>query len=437
MSDLRGRNADETVPDIATWGTGNVLETGEGTVKVDLDGKASLSQLDDKASLSAVFVAASDAPEEQKRGADFVCDGVDDHVEIQQAIDKAGVGGTCIFTKGLFLVDYDEIFGLDQQKIIMQTATIIRARPGQEVVNSAPGLGLIAFKGGSEKFTGVTIEGGTLDGNKDNITLTGTLDFPYVECLEIDDCIDVTVINVKVINSPGEGIDMDNCENVLVKKIIARDCDGLAVHFSSGTIRSTVIESRAYDCGHKFERAGFDTGGSTSDDNTIENCHTYRCYMGAVVRASRGVVNNCRFVDSESHQISGDGTSCRITNNYIRGTKDVQGVDSINISGESSRFNCIIDSNTMLSGGSRGIVLENNSRGSVSNNIIGNTIFHGIGIDNGCSSIRVGSNTMRSDIRLQDETENCLVQNNIIEGGEVSDQGVGNLVLDNLELVDD
>ena len=43
MSDLRGKNADETVPDIATWGTGNVLETGEGTVKVDLDDKASLS----------------------------------------------------------------------------------------------------------------------------------------------------------------------------------------------------------------------------------------------------------------------------------------------------------------------------------------------------------------------------------------------------------
>jgi len=43
MADLTGRNADETKPDIATWGSGNVLETGEGTVKVDLDNKASLS----------------------------------------------------------------------------------------------------------------------------------------------------------------------------------------------------------------------------------------------------------------------------------------------------------------------------------------------------------------------------------------------------------
>ena len=45
MADLRGKNADETVPDIATWGTGNVLETGEGVVKVDLDDKASLSDV--------------------------------------------------------------------------------------------------------------------------------------------------------------------------------------------------------------------------------------------------------------------------------------------------------------------------------------------------------------------------------------------------------
>jgi len=45
MADLTGRNADETKPDIATWGTGNVLETGEGTVKVDLDDKASLSAI--------------------------------------------------------------------------------------------------------------------------------------------------------------------------------------------------------------------------------------------------------------------------------------------------------------------------------------------------------------------------------------------------------
>jgi len=43
MADLTGRDADETKPDIATWGTGNVLETGEGTTKVDLDDKADTS----------------------------------------------------------------------------------------------------------------------------------------------------------------------------------------------------------------------------------------------------------------------------------------------------------------------------------------------------------------------------------------------------------
>jgi len=54
MADLTGRDADETKPDIATWGTGNVLETGEGTVKVDLDGKA------DSVSVAATINVPSD-----------------------------------------------------------------------------------------------------------------------------------------------------------------------------------------------------------------------------------------------------------------------------------------------------------------------------------------------------------------------------------------
>jgi len=91
MSDLRGRNADETVADIATWATGNVLETGEGTVKVDLDDKASIEFVDDKASLLSITVAPSDASESIKRGAGFVCDGVADEVEFNSAIEMASL----------------------------------------------------------------------------------------------------------------------------------------------------------------------------------------------------------------------------------------------------------------------------------------------------------------------------------------------------------
>jgi len=86
MADLTGRNADETKPDIATWGSGNVLETGEGVVKVDLDGKVAISDIinnltsedenkplsakqgkqlnEDKASLSALGDAAFEDYEE-------------------------------------------------------------------------------------------------------------------------------------------------------------------------------------------------------------------------------------------------------------------------------------------------------------------------------------------------------------------------------------
>ena len=49
-------------------------------------------------------VAASDAPDHVKRQADYVCDGVDDHVEIQAAIDSLSNGGNIIITQGTYTI---------------------------------------------------------------------------------------------------------------------------------------------------------------------------------------------------------------------------------------------------------------------------------------------------------------------------------------------
>jgi len=89
MADLTNRNADETVPDIATWGSGNVLETGEGTVKVDLDDKASLSFVNDKTPRSVKeFGAKGDGS-------------TDDTDAIQNAIDFCSDNGfVCFFPEG-------------------------------------------------------------------------------------------------------------------------------------------------------------------------------------------------------------------------------------------------------------------------------------------------------------------------------------------------
>ena len=53
-----------------------------------------------------VFVVAADAPIWQKRDADYICDGVNDELTIQQAIDDlAGTGGRVRLSQGTFLID--------------------------------------------------------------------------------------------------------------------------------------------------------------------------------------------------------------------------------------------------------------------------------------------------------------------------------------------
>jgi len=58
------------------------------------------------ASTATVIVAASDARPKSKAGADFVCNGTDDEVEIQKAIDTVAVygGGRVILTEGNFSI---------------------------------------------------------------------------------------------------------------------------------------------------------------------------------------------------------------------------------------------------------------------------------------------------------------------------------------------
>ncbi|MEA1938664.1 MAG: hypothetical protein U9N14_06210, partial [Pseudomonadota bacterium] len=57
---------------------------------------------------SCLMVAASNAPDDKKHAAHYVCDGVDDQVQIQQAIDMIetlGNGGVVLLTEGVFEID--------------------------------------------------------------------------------------------------------------------------------------------------------------------------------------------------------------------------------------------------------------------------------------------------------------------------------------------
>ena len=83
------------INDLTTGGTTNVLSAEQG--KVLNGGKQARMEL---------FVAASNAPAWQKTGADYVCDGTNDEVQIQAAIDAlSNTGGRIRLSAGTFYID--------------------------------------------------------------------------------------------------------------------------------------------------------------------------------------------------------------------------------------------------------------------------------------------------------------------------------------------
>lgn len=96
-----------------------------------------------------VFVAASDSSEKDKQGADFVCDGVNDEVELQRAIDTAN--GEVVLAEGTYYIDSFQNTEGDG------TVTALHfGKYGQQVIRFA-GIGI----GGTRKLnTGNVLFGG-------------------------------------------------------------------------------------------------------------------------------------------------------------------------------------------------------------------------------------------------------------------------------------
>lgn len=59
----------------------------------------------DKLFRSTIYVAPSNASAVDKLGADYVCDGQNDEIEINQAIEDVGRCGTVVLLSGEFFID--------------------------------------------------------------------------------------------------------------------------------------------------------------------------------------------------------------------------------------------------------------------------------------------------------------------------------------------
>ncbi len=94
---LKGVTALPGTPAATTWPAGTFAFRGIAAYD--------LNAIHENMVRTATYVvAASDAPAHVKRQADYVCDGVDDHVEIQAAIDSLSNGGNIIITQGTYTI---------------------------------------------------------------------------------------------------------------------------------------------------------------------------------------------------------------------------------------------------------------------------------------------------------------------------------------------
>lgn len=115
LSAEMGKTLNQAIDDKLTAVTVNNIPAGSVNVVDNLESSSSTSVLsakqgktlqDRKQPRMEVFVAANDAPAWQKAGADYVCDGVNDEVQIQSALDSlATTGGRVRLSVGNFIID--------------------------------------------------------------------------------------------------------------------------------------------------------------------------------------------------------------------------------------------------------------------------------------------------------------------------------------------
>jgi len=155
-----------------------------------------------------------------------------------------------------------------------------------------PDGGVLNIFGGAGIVSGVTVANLTVDGNKANVTASGNA--LNVECIDIKDATGIRLHNVTLRDATSDGVDLDDCTDVVIYACHAYDCGGWGFHFSHGTVENKLVGSVADNCGHDQDRGGIDQWGpSGGNPGGLRNSYignTARdCYRNYAIRGSGAV----------------------------------------------------------------------------------------------------------------------------------------------------
>src|SRR5690606_13250215 len=267
----------------------------------------------------AIIIAAADAPAEVKAAADVVCDGVDDNVEIQAALDA---GRPVVLSEGTFWVN-----GHVGGRIVLPSGGVLRGQgPQQTVIRLQPAdlgnetlfpplasWGVVGTLGTAEApVEDVTLADLTIDGNQAEMVSNGNAN--QGECFDGKYTVRLKVTNVYVVNGNADGFDLDFCSGVLTN-VSALDCRGNGIHLSGGfpagddetATRWVVVQGADIEgCGYGFLRGAFDL---TEDSafNVIQGitCRGNRATFS--IAGNRNIITNVFAADEHVSTLSGDG----------------------------------------------------------------------------------------------------------------------------------
>jgi len=358
----------------------------------------------------ALTVAANDTVAALKSGADYVCDGTNDHVEIQAALDALpATGGEVRLLDGTY--NCQVAITLDSNQTLRGCGinTILTTATASLVFLSAVG------GSGTEK-TGITISDLQIDGA--TVSSVG-ISFSYVDYSVVyntyirrnnagyHDGIRMVnsdfnrIVNNTLQDNDYEGLDVNTSNNNTLSQNIIQNCfKGIYLDGGNNTISLNVIEGS--------DDTGIDIRGNDENpaNNTISGNVLQNNYYGIYVDADNNNVSNNTVQSSTDIGIEIDGKHNNVSNNVVRTSGGegiyINGGNNNNVVGNICTANSQDTTNT-----DDDICLNNDAN---YNNVQGNTC-------------RAGTLTKKPRYGINIANANC--DGNLVINNDLYDDGFG------------
>jgi polygalacturonase len=184
---------------------------------------------------------------------DFNCDGKDDHIQINQALDYAAKNpGTVVHLKGPFTYYIGDTLRIGSNTILEgEQGVVIKlakglskwGHPGCKIVDEKA---MFMIKNNSAK--NVTIRNITIDGSQSDYYSKVPLGSYYFNMATLVGCENLTIQNVRFQNGCNDAMLISKCNKVLIDKVTVYKCghDGVyAFNVQNITVRNCKFTNRA------------------------------------------------------------------------------------------------------------------------------------------------------------------------------------------------